>query len=268
MSNAEQLILAEIERLAPSDERIHLEWSDVLRRASRPVGQRGGRRLRWKTVVGVAVAVMVATPTVAFSNGVRSLLGLTQSRPVPKTERLILTAPVGNGFYAHLFTSASTTGGRCQLVAADHTAASAAPFIGGGGGCSVTGSSPVGLATKNQPLDVGFSISRRLREGNPANWVPPIVSGNIYAGLGATKVEIRWRTSHYRLTLQHGYFLGGTPKLYMPPFQAFPFYVVAYNAKGREVARKKLDNPGLLMLSGGWKEYARQYHQWAKTHKR
>jgi hypothetical protein len=93
------------------------------------------------------------------------------------------------------------------------------------------------------------------------------VSGTIYAGLGAARVVIEWRGGSYKLALHDGYFLGGTPRLYLPPFREFPFYVVAYDSGGKEVARKKLDSPALLLMNHGWKQYAREYLQWQQTHR-
>ncbi len=269
MIDTETIIRTELDRLAPDDDQPWLEWADVVRRAH-PDNRSATtlRRPRWMVaVLGLLVAIAVAAPAVAFSNGVRRLLNLNFSGPVPASEQVVLSAPIGNGFYAHLITAASTTGGRCELVADDHSATATLPAQGAGGGCSLKGSKPVGLATKALPLVTGLSVGRRVRKGNPANWVPPIVSGNVYPDLHATRVEIAWRTGSHQLTLKNGYFLGGTPNLYMPPFQAFPFYVVAYNAQGHQVARRKLDSPSLLLLPGGWKEYAREYHAWAKTHK-
>ena len=66
------------------------------------------------------------------------------------------------------------------------------------------------------------------------------------------------------LALHDGWFVGGTPTLYVPPLRKFPFVVIAYDRAGHEVARKKLDSPSLLMLQHGWKEFARKYHAWQK----
>jgi hypothetical protein len=94
--------------------------------------------------------------------------------------------------------------------------------------------------------------------------VPPIVFGSVYSKLHATRIEIEWKGGSHELALRNGWFLGGTPALYMPSFAEFPFVVVAYDAHGKAVARKKLESPSLLLLSGGWKEYARKYHAWQK----
>ena len=116
-------------------------------------------------------------------------------------------------------------------------------------------------------LDIGMSVARRLTSGNPANWVPPIVSGAILPSLHATRVAVVWHGGSLPLVLRGDRFVGGGAQLYMPPLGAFPFVVTAYDAQGRVVATKKLDSPGLLLLRHGWKEYARLYHAWQKQHR-
>ena len=140
MSDSEHILLAELERLAPSDISTEPDWGDVLRRANKHIGRRPRGAAPWKIVVALAVALAVAAPALAFTDGVRSLLGLGSTRPVPSTEQVLVSAPIGNGFYAHLVRSASTTGGRCLIVAADHAPTPALPITGGGGGsmCTVT----------------------------------------------------------------------------------------------------------------------------------
>jgi hypothetical protein len=97
--------------------------------------------------------------------------------------------------------------------------------------------------------------------------VPPIVHGSLARGLHARRVQVEWRGGFHRLQYRRGYFLGGTPRLYIPPFAAFPFFVVAYDAAGREVARKKLESPTLRLMRGGWRQYAREYNPWKRRHR-
>jgi hypothetical protein len=263
MLDVEEAIRTELERLAPESGHRDPDWPDARVRAGEPLSRRRSRRL-W--LAAAAFAIVVATPTIALSAGVRSFLGITP-HPVVSKARLIISAPVGNAFYAHLWNSPSSTGGECSFTSLDHHAIpTGTPSANGGSGCTYTGTQPIFTATATHPLTVGVAIERRLKGGDPKKWVPPVVSGNVLAALHASRVEIEWRHGSYRLNLQNGYLVGGTPKLYMPPFRDFPFYVVAYNASGRVVARKKIDSPGLLLLNHGWKEYARLYHHWQKTH--
>lgn len=188
--------------------------------------------------------------------------------PVLAESQLLVSAPVGNGFFAHSWVSPSSTGGRCAFTTADHDPMPEHATPGGGSGCSIHGGTPVVSTSAELPLSLGFSISRRLEHGDPVRWVPPVVSGLLFPQLRAVRVEVRWRGGSHRLTLHDDAFIGGGPFLYMPQFREFPFTVVAYDAAGREVARKRLDSPSLLLLRHGWKEYARSYHAWQRAQRR
>ena len=49
-----------------------------------------------------------------------------------------------------------------------------------------------------------------------------------------------WKGGSLPLRLKDNSFLRGSRLLYMPPFERFPFTVVAYAADGRLVAQKRL----------------------------
>lgn len=268
MSRSEELI-DELERLAPDEETPPSNWEEVRRRANASPSQQPYPRHRRSRLFLVAVTLVLAvSPTLAFSEGVRDLLGLGGRAPVFSKAELLISAPVGNGFHAHLWNAPSTTGGRCSFMSIDHRISPpSVRTMNGGGECGDGESSTIG-ANKSHPLLPGLSITRRLSKGDPRKWVPPIVDGAVLPSLRATRVRVEWRGGSYPLTVDDNYFLGGTPKLYVPPFRQFPFYVVAYNASGREVARKKLESPNLRLMSHGWKQYAREYHRWQRAHRR
>lgn len=117
-------------------------------------------------------------------------------------------------------------------------------------------------ARPDAPLVVGSSIGRRLK-GDPSKWVPPIVSGAVLPRLKAARVAVVWKGGSLPLRLEDDFFLGGSPRLYMPPFERFPFTVVAYDADGRRVAEKRLESPTLRMLNG-WDEYTAAYEKWKR----
>ena len=130
--------------------------------------------------------------------------------------------------------------------------------------CSArTGGERPAQARPDRPLVLGLSISRRLK-GDPAKWVPPIVSGAVLPSLKATRVAVVWNGGSLPLRLEDNNFLGGSPLLYMPPFERFPFRVVAYDAEGRAVAAKRLESPALRMMNG-WSEYAAAYKKWKRS---
>lgn len=263
MIDAEPVIREELERLAPEAETELPDWGDVVRRASsRPRPQRPrGRR----PALIVAVALAVAAPALAFSSGVRSLLGFDRPEPVLEQARLLVSAPVGNGFYAHAWASPSSTGGWCEFLTIDHSpVARAASDSNGGGGCSTNGGRRP-RASREVPLTISLSVSRRPKSGVPANWVPPIVEGAVLPSLRPARVEAIWNGGSLPLRLSNNNILGGSPALYMPPFENFPYIVVAYDARGKEVARKRLQSP-TLMLMNGWKEYSREYKKWKNSH--
>ena len=215
--------------------------------------------------LAAAVALAVAAPTLAVSSDVRALVGTVRPKPVVAQATLLLSAPVGNGFWAHAWTAPSSTGGQCDFLTTDHRpAVQRPPRVNGGRVCSAsTGGARLVQARPGVPLAVGLSIGRRLK-GDPAKWVPPIVSGAVLPGLKAARVAVVWKGGSLPLRLKGNSFLGGSPVLYMPPFERFPFTVVAYDAGGRRVAEKRLESPALRLLNG-WDEYSAAYKKWKRS---
>jgi hypothetical protein len=263
--DVEPLILEELGQLAPADEVPPGDWAGVISRVARQRASAPGRN-RLSVAVAVSIALLaVAAPAIALSAGLRQFLGLGRPTPVLEQARLLLSASAGNGFFAHEWDSPSSTGGRCFFQTRDRNpTALHAPRISGAGACSEHGSRPPLQATPHLPLNVGLSVSRKPKHGIAANWVPPTVDGAVLPSLHATRIVVSWRGGQRQLVLRNGYFLGGTPLLYRPPFASFPFYVVAYNPRGIEVARSKLQSATLMLLGG--KQVAREYHAWKKTH--
>jgi hypothetical protein len=252
------IIAAELERLAPDDITMP-DWADVLARARRD--SRSSRKL---APVALAAALAIIVPAVALSSGMRGLLGLGHPSPVLRRAVPLVSARVGNGFYAHLWRSPSTTGGTCVFSTFDHASRErAVPRLWrGGGSCSVRRRVNLSPTTPLKPLAVSVFIERRL--DGPRNWVPPVIAGSVDPSVHAARVAVRWLGGSHDLTLRNGWFVGGSRGLYLPPLRKFPFFVVAYDRSGREVARKKLDSPSLLLLQHGWKEFARKYHAWKR----
>jgi len=249
-------LLDELERLAPPVPTTP-DWNDVLRR---------GRvhRVRRRTVgMAVAAAVLaIAVPAVALSG----LLDLVRPVPVLHSAQPLVSARVGNGFYAHLWRSRSTTGGSCVFATYNHVAGTARllPLFSGGGACSRKGELTASPTTAAHPLAVTLSVERRLGVAS-RQWVPPVVWGAVDPGLHAARVAVVWRGGRHDLTLRKDWFAGGGRGLFIPPLHKFPFFVVAYDRDGHEVARRKLDSPTLLMVNG-WKEFTRRYKVWKRTH--
>jgi len=222
----------ELDRLAPADEARAPDWADVLRRA-RPASRAHLRR----ALPAVVLALAVAIPAAALSSSVRSTLGFGH-RPLLAKAKVLLTAPVGNGFYAHALRVATAPGKTCVLVSYTRTSSPLGtrmlPFrfrlAQGPTRCSSNGST--GAATAKRPLLATLSVEPKLGTGNLRNWVPPVVFGSVSPSLRAARVAVVWDGGSHELTLRHGLFLGGSPALYRSP----PLRVVAYDASGHELA--------------------------------
>jgi hypothetical protein len=236
------------------------QWSEVEKRS---------RAWTYRLVLVAVVALVVAAPALALSSTVRDLVGLGHPEPVVEQARWLLSAPVGNGFWVHAWTAPSSTGGRCDFMTTDQRPVAKPPSDANGATiCSSGGGSErLSQARPEYPLSLGLSITRRPKAGDPTKWVPPIVSGAILPRLKATRVEVVWNDGSLPLRLRDNYFLGGSPLLYMPPFERFPFTVVAYDAQGDKVAEKRLESPSLRLMNG-WKEYTRAYKQWQREQRR
>jgi hypothetical protein len=182
--------------------------------------------------VGVGDALAAAAPSGNVPKGVPP-----EMTPVLAKARLLITSPVGNGFFAHVWDSPSLRGGTCRFATLDHNAA--APkhptFPNGGMSCSIGPPQPLPeRLTETHPLRYSVSVATRHQTGNLANWVPPFVYGEIVSSrLHAARIVVRWKGGSHRLVLRGRYFAGGSPALY----SHLPFTLVAYDAAGREVAR-------------------------------
>lgn len=227
--------------------------------------QRRSRSRSRRVAFFAIVALVVAAPALALSSSVRNLVGLADPGPVVEQATLLLSAPVGNGFWVHAWTAPSSSGGQCDFMTTDRSPATRSVTDVNGGGFCVEGRSGERLtrARRDYPLNVAVDIGRRLK-GDPAKWVPPVVSGAVLPSLKAARVEVVWNGGALPLRLRDNYFLGGSPLLYMPPFERFPFIVVAYDATGRKIAAKRLESPSLLLMNG-WKEYTLAYKKWKRS---
>src|SRR5437870_134651 len=143
MSDAEVLITEELERLAPVRNADAADWADVLARAATD------RRTRRLALLVAIAAVAIAAPAVALSSDVRDLLGLGHPTPLLRSAKALVSAQVGNGFYAHLWRSRSTSGGTCLFSTYDHSSSVAhvPRLFRGGGACSANGTLTVRAAS-------------------------------------------------------------------------------------------------------------------------
>jgi hypothetical protein len=209
-----------------------------------------------KAVMTLALgAVVLATAAAAAAGG---------SNPLLKEARLLVAAPIGNGFTAQVWLAPSSSGGQCRFVTKGRSLAAARPRVFGDGGCSVSG--PFDALSSVRPLTVGLSISQKPANGTAELWVPPTVNGSVLPKLHATSVRLTWRGGSQALKLRHGSFVGGGSVLHRPPLERLPFAVVAYDAKGKVVAKQELDGASLELMSAA--AFAKRYARWAKAHGR
>jgi hypothetical protein len=179
-------------------------------------------------LVAAALAA-VAVPSVALSSGLRSLLGLHPA-PVVARARLLVSAPIGNGYWVHFLEGPSNEHGWCTFSIVDHSPAlDRSEQMNGGGGCSVRGASAGRwFATKARPLVVSTDYAKGL---------PVYVTGVVARPLHVHRLALVWPGGSHELVLRQWHFAGGTPALSW----GMQFEVVAYDAAHRVVASKKLE---------------------------
>jgi hypothetical protein len=199
------------------------------------------RRPRLVLAAAAVLIVGMAAPAVA-SDRVRSFIGLeAHPHPVLEESTLLVSAPVAEGTVARLWLSPSTTGGECLFETygppgdVEH-----APDMSGGGMCTERPISWEGI-----PLTfTGVHTGSGGKPHGATERVPPAVSGRVHPKLGAARVEVRWSGGSKALVLENEYFIGAVEELHEPPAERLPFFLVAYDADGQEVARLKLPRLG------------------------
>ena len=210
------------------------DWLDVRGRTRRPV-----RRIAIAAAVVVAIAA-IAAPTLAFSDGVRSFLGL-QRQPVFEKAQLLVSAPVGDGGVAHLWSSPSRHGGECIFLSYDLPGKIERPSrITGGGSCSLT---PGPQPRKSGLLGGSVSRYRDFQVGSGS--VGPVLYGYLDSSLGVKRVEIRWTGGSKELGFANDYFLGVVEPLRDAGPEKLPVRVIAYGGEGQVVRQIKV-NPAWL----------------------
>jgi hypothetical protein len=219
MAELAPTLVAELDRLSP-DVPVRPDWLDVRRRV----------RPKRRTHMLVAAAVVAAAvPALAFSAGLRTLLGL-HPRPVVAKARLLVSAPIGNGYWVHFLEGPSNEHGWCTFTIVDHAPAlDRREQVNGGGGCSAHG---VGagrwFATRARPLVVSIDYARGI---------PIYVTGVVARPLHVQRLALVWNGGSHNLVLRRWHFAGGTPAL----ARGMRFEVVAYDSAGHVVAKKKLE---------------------------
>lgn len=259
MVDADVLILSELERLAEAVEPAAPNWRDVVARAG------STRRLLPRALVVALVAALVIGPAVAFSAGVRQLLGLSSApQPVLAKAGLRVSAPASHSQIVRLFVAPSDKGGTCEFT--DIVPAGSAPRAVGGGGGACTGRAAQ-LHPKNTVAPLSWTMSMVRKPTGPAlaTWVPVVFSGWINPRLHAARVELVWRHGHLPLAFEHDYFVAAPPVLRNPAFANLPFDVMVYNHAGHAIAHRRIPES---LLYFDWKRdrIAKRLHAWRARH--
>lgn len=245
MSDVEQLLRDELERLAPAAEIPAPDWPAV-RRAGRGVP----RHRRLVVAVGLTLVAAFAL-TLALSASARELVGLGgQPRPNYAQARLAVSAPIGGGQVARLWVAPSTAGGQCAFVTVAASGSVPRPTrMTRGGACTL------GTRLLHGPF---WSFSHKGKG--------PHALATIYGRVAAARaagVELRWRGGSQRLALADGFFVGSAQALSDPPFSRLPFNLVVLDARGKVATRLRIPTS---FLYTDWKRVGPHLHTYRLLH--
>jgi len=260
MVDADDLILGELERLAAAAEPAVANWSEVIACAG------STRSLLPRTLVVALVVALVIGPTLAFSAGVRHLLGLS-SAPQPVLAKAVLqvSAPAPHDQIVRLFVAPSDKGGTCEFTDVV-PAGSAQGAVGGGGGACTGRAAQLHPRGSVAPLMWAISMSRRPTGPALATWVPVVFTGWINPQMHAARAELVWRRGHVRLAFEHDYFVAAPTVLRNPAFANLPFDVVVYDHAGHAITRRRIPE-SLLYFEWKRNHVADKLHQWRLSHR-
>ena len=260
MVDADDLILGELERLAAAAEPAVANWSEVIACAG------STRSLLPRTLVVALVVALVIGPTLAFSAGVRHLLGLS-SAPQPVLAKAVLqvSAPAPHDQIVRLFVAPSDKGGTCEFTDVVPAGSGPRAVVGGGGAC-VGRTAQLHPKGSVAPLTWAMSMSRRPTGPALATWVPVVFSGWVNPRLYTARVELVWRRGHVRLAFEHDYFVAAPAVVRNPAFANLPFDVVVYDRAGHAIARQRIPE-SLLYFEWNRNHVAKKLHQWRLSHR-
>lgn len=179
----------------------------------------------------------------AVAPGRTAALLVPRLHPVMTKARWLVSAPIGNGFFVHVWAAPSTTGGICRFSTVDHHVAALHPSSwppSGGGGCSFKTSSPW-TAFGHPFRDLSLNQQTLTRGDKHAKWVPPFVEGELATAAVPARVVARWDGGSDELQVRGDSFAGGSPSMYGQTFSSLT--LVAYDRHGHVIARLKTSAP-------------------------
>jgi hypothetical protein len=203
---------------------------------------------RRRFALAVAILVAIAVPTVALSGTAQRFLGLAdRPGPVLDDAQFVLEIPAGDGVVVRLYTSPFNRGGECVFTTFAKAGSPIRPVeASGGGSCGQTMELPPG-----EPFTFAVSLTRLPL----ASWLRPdpstgpraAIDGMVAPDLQAARIDLQWASGSQEFVLKDHYFLLVTDRLFNPPEEDLPFWVVAYDAEGKEVARRKVPSNSLYL---------------------
>lgn len=248
MFDVEPLILHELQRLSPLDERVSGDWETIVTRAA---PDRRARKPAIQIALAFAVIAAVVIPALAFSATVRSLVGLGQPAPRYDQARLRLKVALPQGYVARLWTAPSTQGGACMFTTYDASDAPSRPKkMTGGGFCNRTGA--LAIPKRRIFWSVGTALGGSY-----------VLSGVASPALHASHVTLRWHGGAQAIPTRDSYFLASVPIVANPPFRLLPFDLIATNDKGRTVATYRIPTSFLYFP---WRHIEPKLSAYRKAH--
>jgi hypothetical protein len=200
-----------------------------------PRAKRGAARKRLVAAAVALLVVGVAAPALAFSDSVRTFVGL-ESPPKLEQATLLVSAPVAEGTVAHLWHGRTEGGGECFFETYSPPGDAGTPDLSGG----ICSDRPLPPSAYQGSVHVGVT-KKPMRVRGAAAWVPPVVTGHLDPTLGAMRVVVEWNGGAKELAHANGHFIGAVEDLYEVPDELLPVRVVAYDADGREVFARVID---------------------------
>jgi hypothetical protein len=247
MLDVEPLIRQELRDLSPSEAGLAGDWEAIVVAAG--ITRRRPPLLRGALALAVVLAVVV--PAVAFSAGVRGLLGFQSPSPRFDEARLVASDRLPDGRVVRMWTSPSTQNGECWFVTYGRAGSGARPDRATSGGqCSV------GAARLRFPgLTYEFAVGR----GN----APTVISGRFDPARHPARVTIRWRGGRRTVKTGDGYFVAAVPEMANPRFTSLPFDLVVSDSTGRHLTARRIPTSFLYI---NWKHVEPQLRRYRIGH--
>jgi hypothetical protein len=178
----------------------------------------------------VSVLVAMVLVLLGVASGPVSATHVPGPAPILLKARAQVSAPVGGGFFVHVWTAPTRTGGICHFNTIDHQLTAQRPSSwppNGGGGCSET--TPEMIPHRRAFRYISISIA--VKTGKHS--VPTNIEGELVTSASPARLVAKWAGGAHELTLHNHYFAGGSPAMFG---QVPSLNLVAYDRHNRVIA--------------------------------